>query len=145
MNIYFCGSIAGGRTYLSTYTEIVNYLQSLGHVIPTVHIIEPNVLDSEKQLTAEQIYQRDVEWLTSADAVIAEISNPSLGVGYEIGFALNLGKRVLALYRQGLFVSRMITGNRDANLTVYEYDEQQDWQEAINRFLHESTVGFGEQ
>jgi len=51
--------------------------------VPTEHIIAPDVLAAEKQLTAQDIYQRDVDWLTESDAAIAEISNPSLGVGYE--------------------------------------------------------------
>ena len=139
MTIYFCGSIAGGRGYLDTYTKMVRYLQSLGHVVPTEHIIAPNVLEIEKKETAEQIYQRDVEWLSESNKVIAEISNPSLGVGYEIGYALNLGKSVLALYKKGLFVSCMITGNTDANLSVMEYSSQEEWREHIDRFIKSET------
>ncbi len=135
MTIYFCGSIAGGRTFLDTYTKIVRYLQSLGHTIPTEHIIDPNVLDGEKKLTARDIYQRDVEWLSTADCAIAEISNPSLGVGYEIGYALDKSKKVLAMYQRGLFVSRMITGNPHPNLTVVEYGSEEEAKELIDQFL----------
>jgi hypothetical protein len=138
MVIYFCGSIAGGRTYLGTYTKIVRYLQSLGHSVPTEHIIDPNVLDAEKKRTPAQIYQRDIEWLTASDAVIAEISNPSLGVGYEIGYALIIGKSVLALHLSGLFISCMITGNRDPNLKVVEYSSDDEWKAAVTRFC--STI-----
>ncbi|MBN1465778.1 nucleoside 2-deoxyribosyltransferase, partial [candidate division KSB1 bacterium] len=127
MIIYFCGSIAGGRNYLSTYTKIVRYLQALGHRVPTEHIIDPEVLHAEKKLTATHIYQRDVEWLATSKAVIAEISNPSLGVGYEIGHALQLGKPVLALHEKGLFISCMITGNTHPNLSVKEYGSDDEW------------------
>jgi 2'-deoxynucleoside 5'-phosphate N-hydrolase len=135
MIIYFCGSIAGGRKYLETYTKMVRHLQSNGHVVPTEHIIEPNVLDKESQLTAAQIYERDVEWLRGADAVIAEISNPSLGVGYEISYALQCKKPVLALYAKTLFVSRMITGNNDPLLRVCEYDSAAEWRREMDSFL----------
>lgn len=135
MIVYFCGSIAGGRNYLETYTKMVHHLQSLGHRVPTEHIIEPNVLDSENALTAQQIYQRDVEWLRGADAVVAEISNPSLGVGYEIAYALEHGKPVLALYTKSLFVSRMITGISDPLLRVREYAADAEWRNEINSFL----------
>ncbi|MBN1480824.1 nucleoside 2-deoxyribosyltransferase [candidate division KSB1 bacterium] len=135
MTIYFCGAIAGGRTFLSTYTKIVRYVQHLGHTVPTEHIIEPNVLDYELQLTAEEIYQRDIDWLTDSHLVIAEISNPSLGVGYEICYALHSGKKVLALHQHGLFVSRMITGNPDPNLTVRDYQTENDWKAIIETFL----------
>ncbi|MBN1562092.1 nucleoside 2-deoxyribosyltransferase [candidate division KSB1 bacterium] len=134
MIIYFCGSIAGGRAYLDTYIKIVRHLQSLGHRVPTEHIIDPNVLDAEKKLTPAQIYQRDVQWLTASDAVIAEISNPSLGVGYEIACALHIGKSVLALHERGLFISCMITGNRDPNLQVVEYSSDDEWRATIDHF-----------
>ena len=134
MTIYFCGSIAGGRKYVQVYTNIVRYLQSKNHTVPTEHIIAPDVLDSEKELTASQIYQRDVTWLENSDAAIAEVSNPSLGVGYEIGYALHLGKPVLALYERDLFVSRMITGNEHPLLTIVEYADEDEWRAAIDAF-----------
>ena len=31
------------------------------------------------------IHDRDVDWLHEADVVVAEVTQPSLGVGYEIG------------------------------------------------------------
>jgi 2'-deoxynucleoside 5'-phosphate N-hydrolase len=135
MIVYFCGSIAGGRNYLETYTKMVRYLQSCRHVVPTEHIIEPNVLAMESELTASQIYERDVEWLRGADAVIAEISNPSLGVGYEIAYALQHKKPVLALYAESLFISRMITGNSDPLLQVREYASDAEWRREMDSFL----------
>ena len=134
MTIYFCGSIAGGRNYVQVYTRIVRYLQSKNITVPTEHIIAADVLDSEKDLTASQIYKRDINWLDSSDAVIAEISNPSLGVGYEIGYALHLGKPVLVLYEKDLFVSRMITGNEHPLMTIVEYSNDDEWRAAIDAF-----------
>ncbi len=136
MIIYFSCSIAGGRNYLSTYTKIVRYLQALGHRVPTEHIVDPAVLHAESKLEATQIYQRDVKWLAASDAAIAEISNPSLGVGYEIGHALHLGKPVLALYEKGLFISCMITGNTHPNLSVKEYGSDDEWKKMIDLFLN---------
>jgi hypothetical protein len=53
--------------------------------------------------------------------LIAEVSVPSHGVGYEIGFALNIGKPVLCIHHKGRKVSKMITGNRDTTLSVKSY------------------------
>ncbi len=136
MQIYFAGSIAGGRNYLDTYIKIVKYLQNKGHTIPTEHIIYPDVLTFEKQTTAEEIYSRDVEWLKESRALIAEISNPSLGVGYEIGFALNEKIPVLALYHKDIFISRMISGNKDPLLNVKTYDTDEEWESIIEQFLN---------
>ena len=51
--------------------------------------------------------------MQSADAVVAEVSTPSLGVGYELGIAEKLKIPVLCLYRpiKGKRLSAMINGN----------------------------------
>ncbi len=139
MNIYFCGAIAGGRDHLPTYVKIVEHLRSRGHKVLTDHIVLPNVLDLEDHLTAEEIYERDMAWLRSADVVIAEVSQPSLGVGYEIASALQIGKPVLALYGKALRISAMIKGNRHPLLTLHPYDGA-DLYTAVDRFLDSESA-----
>jgi nucleoside 2-deoxyribosyltransferase len=135
MNIYFGGSIAGGRKYLETYQKIVSYLKSAGHQVLTEHVVQPDVLELEEQFTAEQIYTRDIQWLHQCDCLIAEVSNPSLGVGYEICYALRINKPVLCLYRKGIFLTRMLIGNTSKNLLVKEYETDPEWKEIIESFL----------
>jgi nucleoside 2-deoxyribosyltransferase len=67
--------------------------------------------------------------------LIAEVSIPSHGVGYEIGFALGIGKPVLALYQQGRKVSKMISGNPDAHLQVKAYENSDEAVRLIKNFL----------
>jgi len=136
MNIYFAASISGGRAFLSTYTKIVEYLKKSGHTIPSEHIIDPNVLNLENQFTDQQIYERDVEWIENADCLIAEVSNPSLGVGYEIGYALNLGKPVLCLCHEDIFLTRMLTGNLRKGLSIKFYKDD-EWKNHIDVFTGE--------
>ena len=45
------------------------------------------------------IYERDVKWLAEADFVVAEVTQPSLGVGYELGYAEAHRKPTLCLFR----------------------------------------------
>ena len=52
----------------------------------------------EEKLSLKEIYERDMEWLKKSDLVIAEVSMPSLGIGYELGVAEKLGKRVICFY-----------------------------------------------
>jgi nucleoside 2-deoxyribosyltransferase len=135
VNIYFGGSIAGGRQYLATYQQIAAYLKSRGHRVLTGHVVKPDVLEWEKGFTAEQIYTRDIQWLKECDCLIAEVSHPSLGVGYEICYALRINKPVLCLYRKGIFLTRMLTGNKSDGLSVREYEEDREWKEMIDLFL----------
>jgi len=141
MIIYFGGSIAGGRKYLETYQKIVSYLQTHGHRILTEHVVHSDVLVMEKDFTAEQIYTRDIDWLLQCDCLIAEVSNPSLGVGYEICFALRIKKPVLCLYRKGIFLTRMLTGNTSEFLSVREYEEDSQWKSFIELFFNEFFAG----
>jgi nucleoside 2-deoxyribosyltransferase len=129
MNIYFACSITGGREFEQIYQHLMHALLADGHEIPTAHLADSNVLALEAVTPARDVYERDVIWIRKADALIAELSAPSHGVGYEIGFALNVGKPVLCIYQEGRKVSKMISGNPHPKLTVRSYKEPE---EAIN-------------
>ena len=121
MNIYFACSITGGRQDELVYQALVTALQKNGHHVPTALLASSDVLPLEGVVLAEDVYARDVRWITECDMLLAEVSTPSHGVGYEIGYALSQGKKVLCLYHQGRKVSKMILGNPHPMLTVHTY------------------------
>jgi len=120
VNIYFACSITGGREFEPVYQALVAALQADGHTIPTAHLADPGV-SAEAVLTPVQVYQRDTAWIRACDALIAEVSVPSHGVGYEIGYALGEGKPVLCLCREGRGLSKMISGNPHPALCLQFY------------------------
>jgi nucleoside 2-deoxyribosyltransferase len=122
MNVYFACSITGGRQDELIYQKLVAALQQDGHHVPTAVLASPDVMPLEGVVSAADVYARDVRWITECDFLLAEVSTPSHGVGYEIGYALSLGKKVLCLYRQGRKVSKMILGNPHPQLTVRDYE-----------------------
>ena len=67
--------------------------------------------------------------------MIAEVSTPSLGVGYEVACALQHGRRVLCLYREGLVISKMITGNPSPQLSVVTYHDTEELDRHLDSFL----------
>ena len=121
MNIYFACSITGGRELEAVYQQMVTALEADGHIIPTSHLAQAEAMQGERALTPQNVYERDVNWIRACDVMIAEVSVPSHGVGYEIGFALNLRKPVLCIYEKGRRVSKMITGNADPALAIRAY------------------------
>jgi hypothetical protein len=135
MQIYFCGSILGGRENAGIYRSIVDHLQVQGHTVPTYHVAHPEVLAEESSLTARAVYERDVAWLQASNCMIAEVSTPSLGVGYEIARGLQQGMPVLCLYRDGLFISKMIAGNTSPGLRVRSYRDAGEMILHIDEFL----------
>lgn len=120
--IYFAGSIRGGRDDQALYLSIIEELQKYGSVF-TEHV-DSDALSThgEPSNTDEFIYQRDMEWLGEADVIVAEVTTPSLGVGYEIGRAEAMGKPVVCLYRPSpeRSLSAMIAGNRAFRVEEYQ-------------------------
>ena len=134
MRIYFAGSIRGGREDREVYAQIIEYLKQYGEVL-TEHVCYSAVThDGDPGLACEEIYARDMEWLKSADVVVAEVSTPSLGVGYEVCYAAEAGIPVLCLFRSnGKSVSAMIAGDRRLNVICYTSAEEA--LEKISAFL----------
>ncbi len=52
--------------------------------------------------------------------------------------AVQLGKPVLCVYRSGLRMSKMITGNPAPNLTVATYSAEAELDEQVDTFLTKS-------
>ncbi len=140
MKIYFSGSISGGREHAAIYQQLVAHLQALGHEVLSAHVADPDVLEREKDTAPRIVFERDVAWVHACDVMIAEVSTPSLGVGYEYGLAVQLGKPVLCVYRSGLRLSKMITGNPAPNLKVATYATEAELERITFSFLESLTT-----
>jgi len=121
MNIYFACSITGGREFEPVYQAITQALLADGHSIPTAHLADSEVTALESVIDPKDVYERDVAWIRACDVLVAEVSTPSHGVGYELAFALSIGKPVVCVYRAGQKVSKMLTGNTHAHIRVKTY------------------------
>ena len=136
MKVYFAGSIRGGREDRQKYFELIEFLSTQAEIL-TEHVGSKSLGGSgETELHDNAIYQRDLEWLSSADAVVAEVTTPSLGVGYEIGIAEKLGKPILCLFdesRAGYRLSAMLSGNE--NLQVSRYQAMGEAKRQITEFI----------
>lgn len=135
MKIYFAGSIRGGREFQKFYVEIISHLKNYG-IVMTEHIGNLNLdASGETDLTDVEIYIRDKNWITNSDLIVAEVSNPSLGVGYELGLAESLGKKVLCLYFNGNQnpLSAMVAGND--SFRIERYSNSDDLKAILDNFL----------
>ena len=137
LKIYFAASIRGGRQDQNKYNELIRFLSSKVEVL-TEHVGDSYLEQTgEQNLSDKEIYERDLEWLESADAVIAEVTNPSLGVGYELGIAEKLGKPILCLFDDSdhnRTLSAMISGNH--KITTFRYTTLDQAKEEIISFIH---------
>lgn len=129
MRIYFAGSIRGGRDDAELYRELIEVLSGYGEVF-TEHVGTVG----EEELDDATVYARDMGWLQQSDVVVAEVTVPSLGVGYEIAAAERLGIPVLCLFRpgEGRRLSAMLAG--DPAIRVVEYSDVSQAEVALCRF-----------
>ncbi len=126
MKIYFAGSIRAGREDQEFYHQLIKSLQGYGPVL-TAHVGDPDLTElGDDGPSDRMIYQRDMAWLAEAALMVAEVTVPSLGVGYEIGRAESRGIPVLCLYRErdGRRLSAMISGNPKVTVTKYSTTEE---------------------
>lgn len=132
--IYFAGSIRGGRDDSALYAEIIERLRRFGHVL-TEHVGGASLTTDGESGSAREIHDRDLSWLKSADSVVAEVTTPSLGVGYEIARATEWGKPVLCLFRRGAGrnLSAMISGC--PQVMVREYATVADADAILDEFF----------
>ena len=128
--------IRGGRDNLDNCKFIVNFLIDKGHEVLNKHVIADNVLDRENKLIPKQIHDRDEDWLKESDMVIAEVTNPSLGAGIEIGYAIMLNKKVYALYLSKCEdkISMMIRGSD--SIIKLPYNNQAELTEIIQKIIN---------
>lgn len=118
--IYFAGSISGGRRDAALYRRVIALLKKHGHVL-TEHVGNPQLSGRGESGSNRAIHDRDQRWLRRADWLVAEVTTPSLGVGYEIGKATEWGKPVLCLFRPDAHprLSAMVAGSPGVRLVKY--------------------------
>ena len=110
--VYFACSIRGGGD-TSLYEHIVAAIKAAGGEVLSEVFVHDAINLGGSPLPADQIYQRDIQMIQACDVVIAEVTNPSLGVGYELAYAENLDKPILCLLnpRSEHRLSAMVAGN----------------------------------
>lgn len=120
MKIYYAAAMLGDRSNFHNNKIIINELKKYGFTILTEFILG----DIEVDVPPVEIYRRDINLLRESDILIADISYPSLGVGFEIAYALNLNKKVIALCRKDRIenTSRLILGIDDKNFQIIMYE-----------------------
>jgi len=141
MRIYLACTVRGDRGTIGTARLIHDCLVGLGHEVLTSHLLDDDVDTAESQLRDTEVFARDMAWLESADAIVAEASGSSYGVGFEVGYLLgrttHTGQKVVVLYdasRRGK-ISRLISGLDDTRACVLAYEAFSDIDPFLEKHL----------
>ena len=129
MKIYFGFTVAGDRSSITTAKTIVSMLEDMGHVVLTKHLVEDDAWEKDRLITPQQVYQRDLQWLTECDCLMAEVSGSSFGLGFETGYLLGAThKHAVLFYRRDVEkrISLLITGNAHPRCTLVPYSDAKE-------------------
>lgn len=120
--VYFAGSIRGGRQNAELYKRMIATINETDKVL-TEHVgdLSLSLVESKGD---KAIYEQDMAWLRECDLVIAECTQPSLGVGYELAYAERYAKPVHIFYRKDGNLSAMLTGDKYFQLHPYEREDE---------------------
>jgi nucleoside 2-deoxyribosyltransferase len=135
VDIYVSCALTGGRQDQPLVAALVAHLEVRGHRVLTAHLAHPEAMAEDAGLSPQAVFARDTAWLRAADAVVAEVSTPSHGVGFEIAYALERGKPVLCCHRAEVRVSKMLTGNPSPLATLGAYRDAADLLAQVDAFL----------
>jgi hypothetical protein len=133
MQIYLAAAMTHAGRDLQAIRTLLDCLEGDGHDVPTRHVADPLGRDVEGELSGAEVARRDLAWVASCDAMVAEVSTPSHGVGVEVAAALAGGRPVLLMYRRGVAVSRLLLGL--PRVRAFAYDDSGDLREAVRWFL----------
>lgn len=143
--VFFACSMRGGFGDVTQedLRKIPDIIESLGYELMSKHQVSATFDQDEAPLTEIEIHDRDYRWVLGCDYMIAEISNPSLGVGGEVSDACHLGKPVLCVYHDSVKdkVSAYIRGKSGSEYTPQlrstSYRDMDDLKAKIDSFLKE--------
>ena len=145
MTIYVACTVRGNRGALEAARRLSDRLQSHGHTVLTAHLLGDDADAEEGKLTEQQVYERDIRLLDSADLLVAEASGSSYGVGFEVGYVLGRSggtrQRVLVVFDEARrpVVSRLITGVSHPACTVRGYHDAADLLAVVEDYLSSCT------
>jgi hypothetical protein len=142
--IYFSGSISGGRADLPLYCRIVEALAAEGHRVLAGSVTAGHIGAEGDPLAADAIFKRDIAWIEEVarenGVLVAEVSQPSTGVGYEIAIArYRYSMPVICLYRPAHTrrCTAMVAGDASIRLIEYTDDSVDAMLEQLSRTLRE--------
>ncbi|MBU1126167.1 hypothetical protein KJ758_00995 [Patescibacteria group bacterium] len=115
------------QTHKAYYEGIARVCQSMGiqAYVPHLHT-DP---EQHPQVSVREVFDYDTEKIAAMDAIVADVTYPSLGTGGELMIAYHAKKPLVLLSERGVPVSRFALGNP----AVVYHLEYEDYFEALRR------------
>jgi adenylate kinase len=136
--VYYSTSVRGTNPNVSKQItrDQIEVLKKLSAKVYNDHLgsDDNNILDMGHSNDIS-IFMTDIEALMRSDVMIADITNPSHGVGKMISEAIHMNKQVLCLCHKSVSkISAMIAG--DKRLVVKYYDDLLSYEQCVFNWLN---------
>jgi len=126
MEIFFTWAIRGGRDNQPQFEYILENLKKYGNISSEQVALSSMSEYGETWLSGKEILQREKRKIEASNIVFSEVTKPSLWVGYLIGYATSLGKRVIALYNEKNTLKLSAIIKWDEKVEIYTYKDKKD-------------------
>lgn len=139
MNIYFTASNDVSSKIKKQYREIINLLSGLDYNVLEGIFDKLSTHRIGKQLSYEDIHNHIINKINQSDILIADISIPSGGVGYQIYHAYSQKKPIIILYSENKNSnpSIVIRGMDPKRIYLLKYDTISEIQERLPGIIND--------
>lgn len=141
MKVYFSATITEDTNTKDHYSDLIRILTAAGHKVYEYgsHKLNPENLINRSDTEIKEAYSQLNKYLKNSDVYIAEISKPSVGIGYEISQAIAMKKPALVLCHKDSSFQPLATieGNKSKYLR-FEIYEEKNLEEIVNKFMKEA-------
>lgn len=120
MDVYLSVPMIANRA-LERARLMAKAIEDSGHSVSSPWVLGP--LDNPSR-GATDVFERDKTATERSDAIVADVTEPSIGVGMELMAAHKAGKRVIVVAKKGRVTSRMLMHMEPKE--VVEYDEESE-------------------
>lgn len=145
MKIYFTGSTSQ-ESNKKRYKKIIDIIEKQGHkninyiYFPTD---SKKYKEAEKKLSGKNVYDYQTSLMNKADVLIADISTPSITVGYQIDYAINKKIPTIVIYKKSkdFRLPVVLTHPHFGLLKIEEYNDTDELKSILERALEDIKSG----
>ncbi len=100
MRFFFSASVHGKRLFEPNYKLIAQEVKRLGHEIDATTVLnqDPKEMDTWNEQTSLDFHKKVMNGMKKADGLLIEASHASIGVGFNLASAVQLGKPVIIFF-----------------------------------------------
>lgn len=123
MRVHFIASVKNYDRDVNAYTKIIQLLKKNGLTL-AVDWLSDISKDISKEKDWKSIYSDNIDAVTKSDIVVAEVTNKSFLVGFQVSSALQMKKPVLLLSTTNEVDSVVGVDLNEENIRYSQYNEK---------------------